>query len=213
MTKFTKLSKKATEIFFAILDHQPEGSEAFKIDNNKPGSGLMPLSVDYLGNVDLLGQKAKLYSFAHNYFQEGDVMKDPDIEFAVIDNRTPENRSMDLTAVIPCLFQQDGIFARITETIVINCGKATGQYRPKALREIVTFSNQWMENIKWQQNIKVPPAQKAIPKPSIMPVFRLAQQVAKEMGYASISDAMKSKDSAEYQNKIGQHSTYKAWAQ
>ena len=64
-------------------------------------SGYMDLHIEDIGNYrDLLGRSIKVYSLAHYYKQNGDMMRDPDVEFGV---------NFEKQAVFPLLYRNDGV--------------------------------------------------------------------------------------------------------
>ena len=104
------------------------------IDNE---GGFMPLHVEKLYTDDV----GTTYSFAHYYKQNGDMMKDPDMEFII-------TRS---GKIYPKTFQMDAppIYE---ESIFYEHG---WKVRPKLQRGHVSFAEMWLKNIKNQQDINI----------------------------------------------------------
>lgn len=118
------------------MDTLTEGlnvGDARKIDN----SGFMPVYIENIGLTD----RGPLFSIAHYYKQNGDLMKDPGMVFLKVN-----------TKYYPVSFQQDGGLGFYQEAIVIKQDRVTG-YRPPILDELVCFANRWMANIKEQQGL------------------------------------------------------------
>ena len=132
----TTLNKKATAIFLNIVkfcDTSEEGHVKFQKDN-----GFMPLSVELLYKT----KSYNMYSFAHYYKQNGDLVPDPDMCF--LQNR--ENPSQ----IYPASFQNAIAYtqaAEIDETgnaIVLSAAQ---------MKDLAIFANIWMSNI-YEQQIK-----------------------------------------------------------
>lgn len=92
-------------------------------------------------NIDVLEVAPGMMrvSLAHNYVQQGDVMADPDVEFAVMP-----------TGVFPLTFQQDnlGIYRRWA-------WQEDGQwnFHPRGQADLAAFCNDWMCNAEEQQGL------------------------------------------------------------
>ena len=122
------LNKSATKTFFKII----EGEEGYKkIDNSK---GFMALVVEKLRTDDV----GSIYSLAHYFEQNGDLCKDPDMEFMVRGG-----------SVIPMTFQQD-IPPVYSEGVFYDNG---WKVRNKVQADITSFANMWIKNIKHQQGL------------------------------------------------------------
>ena len=92
-------------------------------------------------HVEKVGEN--LYSVAHYYEQNGDLMSDPEMVFL---------------HVAPGLWQpvsitQHGVGV-YREAIVFEDGKIVG-YRPRLLDELCSFTTIWMRNIKAQQGLRL----------------------------------------------------------
>lgn len=152
----TQVSKTAKTIMAAILARlQESGGNSIRIDVNGKDSGIMPLSVELVQtNVKSGYGIGNLYSFAHYYEQNGDLMRDPEIVYLVIDHRGGDAGDMDRLVIFPQMWQQDGIIGGYRELITIDSENRVGMYRPIPQRDAAQFTTLWMKNIKWQQNIK-----------------------------------------------------------
>lgn len=82
-----------------------------------------------------------IYSVAHYYKQNGDMMRDPDMQF--IKGGDGE--------YYPISFWQDAPPIR-NEVVVWEDGEITG-WMGKEQAELATFANTWMKNIKEQQGL------------------------------------------------------------
>lgn len=158
-----QMGREAKAVFITIMDMlNNSGEDHIKIDNNKKGSGLMPLSVEKINTVKFIGEMMPVYSFAHYYEQNGDLMRDPDVEFFVYDLRksaiaggiTETDDLIDCVGIFPARFRQDGILFR-DEQIIFTEGDKAGKYLRKAYHDTVNFCSMWMKNIKWQQELQI----------------------------------------------------------
>lgn len=193
MTQLTQVSKEAKTIIAAILATLKEnGDTSIKIDNNAENSGIMPLHVELIGTgIESYCGIGNLYSFAHYYEQNGDLMKDPEIVYYVVDNRGEDVGNMDMLGVFPQMWQQDGVIGGYRELITIENNKLKS-FIPKLQKETAQFTGQWMRNIKWQQNIvpvKETRSQAARPS-TIKDKYVKLLEAAKQLGFTSINDAI-----------------------
>jgi hypothetical protein len=134
------LNTTSTKTFQKIIA-KLNGDSHLKIDVNGRDSGIMPLVVEKLGQpIDFLSAPHQIYSFAHYYTQNGDLVSDPDMTFAVNINH-PE-------FVIPFTFQDS---FKYSEAIFIREGRWIIKERLQA--DLASFANSWMKNIRWQQNL------------------------------------------------------------
>ena len=114
-----------------------EASESKKIDNTK--GAFMPVHVEVVTLCNL----GQIFSIAHYYEQNGDLMRDPDMEF--IKGGDGE--------YYPISFWQDAPLIR-NEVVVWKDGEITG-WMGKEQAELATFANTWMKNIKEQQGLVI----------------------------------------------------------
>ena len=131
------LNKKAKKIMDKLVDGLTEEGGHKKIDN--AGPTFMPVVVELLRDCEL----GKIYSVTHYYEQNGDAMRDPDMEFI---KAKDEN-------YYPIYFRQDGVPGLEQEVLIYNDNGQIAQYRPKLMNDLARFGNTWMQNIKEQQGI------------------------------------------------------------
>ncbi len=132
------LSIKATKIFnrlIALLEASLEG-DFIKIDNTE--GTFMPISIEKLRETE----HGTVYSLTHYTTQGGDLCKDPDMEFL-------HYKGM---GIIPMTFTQDLIPPIHTVAVFTDEENKLKCYR-KPLRDLVSFANIWLNNIKAQQGI------------------------------------------------------------
>jgi hypothetical protein len=135
----TYLNKRATK----ILDGLTEGVDfdhAKKIDNRK--GSVMAVHVERVNTI----KGNPVFSVAHYYEQNGDLMADPDIEFL-------RNTLNGVNYYTPIFYKQDGLNISKEYVIMDDKGEIKGTY-PKLIADCASFANQWMVNIEEQQNLK-----------------------------------------------------------
>ena len=128
-----KLNKTAERIFRKLIAGL--NGDARKIDNG--GACIMAVHVEQIRTVDL----GPIYSVAHYYEQNGDLLCDPDMTFLVA--------STD-NGVYPITFEQGGVTYQ--EAVEWDGDQIKG-VRPKRQADMTQFANTWMRNIKEQQGL------------------------------------------------------------
>ena len=113
-----------------------------KISNNDT---FMPVHAEKIWKVYGMMGTGNLFSVAHYYKQNGDMMKDPDMVFLEAEDLEGN------VGYYPISFEQSNPFI-YQESVVFEDGKFTG-IRPKLQADHVSFANKWMKNIKQQQAI------------------------------------------------------------
>ncbi len=126
------LSKAANKTFERLTAGLVEPGDHRKVDNT--GGVFMPVSVDVLFQTRL----GPVIALSHYYEQNADLCADPSMEFLVA-----------AVGVFPLTFRQD-IPPVFTEAATID---ADGKIRCAAYsqRNITTFANTWLRNIRQQQ--------------------------------------------------------------
>lgn len=132
------LNKTATSTFNRLVEMAKANEGHIKIDNAK--GDFMPVCVEIIEETNSLVK----VSVAHYYEQNGDLMADPEMCFAV------RNDSLG-TIVIPYYYKQDGLGIE-RESIVFDGDKFKGFYQ-RIQADQASFANMWMKNIKLQQKI------------------------------------------------------------
>jgi hypothetical protein len=139
-----KINQQAAKIFCKLLDKM--GTQTyFKFTSE----GFMPLVMEQVGELHSTPYgTAQLYSLAHYYEQNGDLMRDPEMVFIVVDNRKDE-RDYDLIGIYPQLFQQDSLDIYEESVNIVNNKVTT--YKPVWQAAHVNFANQWLRNMQHQR--------------------------------------------------------------
>ena len=114
-----------------------EATDSKKIDNMK--GVFMAVHVEFV-SVCNLGQ---IFSVTHYYEQNGDLMRDPDMEF--IKGSDGE--------YYPISFWQDEPLKR-DEAVEWEDSEIT-RINPKMQAALTSFANTWMRNIREQQGLKI----------------------------------------------------------
>ena len=135
MKAINQQAKKVMDVLTEGVDI--EASESKKIDNTK--GVFMPVHVECVALCNL----GRIYSIAHYYEQNGDLLRDPDMEFI---------KGYD-GEYYPISFWQDAPPLR-NEVVVWKDGKITG-WMGKEQADLATFANTWMKNIKMQQGLVI----------------------------------------------------------
>lgn len=138
------INKEATKVMDILTANLTTGSRT--IDNTK--GAFMAVHVERVSEIDL----GPIFSVAHYYEQNGDLMRDPDVEFLKATNAAGEN------LYFPISFWQDGYPTVRNEAVVLDdSGRTIKGVRKKMQASITRFCNTWMRNIKHQQNLKKSP--------------------------------------------------------
>lgn len=141
------LNQQATKIFNLIVEGLKELGDHKKIDN-APGA-FMALSVELIDQWP----EGNIFSLAHYYEQNGDLMRDPDMTF-LVSNGTFHGSKFIAGLVFPASYRQDGL--GIDQQSLFyedNNGIHSLRICKKWQADHAVFANTWMRNIKAQQHI------------------------------------------------------------
>lgn len=131
------LNKTATKTFLKMLSMMTPGVPSLTI-NHAAGS-FMAVHLELISDGVTLITNGSIYSLAHYYLQNGDLVPDPDMTFFVSVNRE---------VIIP-LSYRDSFGTR--EAIYKNNGQ---WYINKATAaDHRSFASLWLRNIKFQQSL------------------------------------------------------------
>ncbi|PVD52187.1 hypothetical protein DC498_10710 [Terrimonas sp.] len=115
-------------------------------------SEFMPLTMERLDeDIQTPYGKGTLYSLCHYYEQNGDLMRDPEMCFLVVDNRKEET-DFDFIGIYAQMYQQDNL-GLYEESIRIDSGKLTSYIKVWQSGHC-QFANQWLKNISQQGFLK-----------------------------------------------------------
>jgi hypothetical protein len=95
----------------------------------------MALTIEWIGSVEL----GEMYSVAHYYAQNGDLMRDPDVEFIKAKDGN----------YYPISYRQDGLGID-QQTVIFKEGGIIKSVYYSAQKQLATFCNEWFRNIKQQ---------------------------------------------------------------
>jgi hypothetical protein len=132
-----KLNKKAARVFNAMIKLMGE-NDHLKIDNTN--GTFMPVVIEKVQEVMFYQSECTIYSVAHYFEQNGDLVPDPEMTFLVVKANTE--------VIYPATFQnqmsyqeslfKDGVDWKFSRSM------QSGH---------TDFANMWMGNIKEQQNL------------------------------------------------------------
>lgn len=131
MEPYTSIYKKLLKIIPGLIEHLERGVESGKsvVD---PDGGLMDLHMDNLGK-DKDGNY--LISLMHNYQQEGDVMRDPDMEIRLMPGMQAAE-ALTFHQSNPPVYQN--VYVQREGKQLVNL---------KLKKQLNAFLNQWLRNI------------------------------------------------------------------
>lgn len=127
------LNASATKTFNKLIDGLAQPGDANKIDTTD--GAFMAVSVDFLAESG----GTKFFAVAHRYEQNGDLVPDPDVQFAVING-----------CVVPFAIDQ---YCGYREHARFAGGKLT-HINARGQADLNSFCNMWMRNIASQQTLK-----------------------------------------------------------
>ena len=141
-------SKSASKVLNILTNGLNDQNLSRKIDNSS--GAFMSVHVEFLFTDDVNG--VDMFSVAHFYEQNGDLMKDPDVVFLREKNDSAINED-EKYLYIPISFQQDnlGIYQEFFQSD--NNGKFI-TVNAKQIRDCIEFCTMWMKNIEEQQGLK-----------------------------------------------------------
>jgi hypothetical protein len=138
-----QLNEQATRIFCRLIK-KLNAEQHIKLFSE----GFMPLSMERLEeNILTPAGVATTYSLCHYYKQNGDLMRDPEMVFIVVDNRKDE-KDMKAVHIYPQLYRQDSL-GLYEESIRIDNGLIKS-FIKTWLDGHCAFANQWLRNIQVQ---------------------------------------------------------------
>ncbi len=123
----------------AVMDRLTEGVDSEhpkKIDNGS--AGIMAVHVEIVNQCEW----GPIYSIAHYYEQNGDLMRDPDMEFL---------KGHD-GCYYPIMYRQDGL-GICQESVTFDDGQPA-KFRRRMQADQAGFAGLWMRNIKRQQGLR-----------------------------------------------------------
>lgn len=141
------LDPKHTETFCRLIELML-GCDHLKIEREP----FMPLYIEKLAEGLKVAKydHAALYSLAHYYTLNGDLMSDPEMTFIVV---MSENGHAD-THILPCSFSQADM--GIYEESVSFTDLIATDYNAKLQQAHTEFANVWLGNIKEQGFTSIP---------------------------------------------------------
>ena len=112
----------------------------------------MPLTIEKLEeNILTPWGVATTYSLSHSYLQNGDLMRDPEMVFILVDNRSDE-KDFHGIGIYPQMYQQDNL-GLYEESVTIENGQIKSFIKTWQ-HSHCNFANLWLKNIKQQGFVK-----------------------------------------------------------
>jgi hypothetical protein len=124
------LTNKATEVFNKLIN-----ANTTKIQNNNT---FMAVHIEEIATCS----HGKIWSLAHYYEQNGDLMADPEMTFLV------KNNHLEIYPLSYTLHSL-GIY---NDAVIFDNGEPKQYYR-KMQADLAVFANMWLKNIKDQQEL------------------------------------------------------------
>ncbi|PZR29139.1 MAG: hypothetical protein DI535_03755 [Citrobacter freundii] len=139
-----KINNWAAEIFCRLLEKLVDRNSYLKLEL----PSFEPLYLERIQeNLITPFGIGEVYSLMHTYTLNGDMMRDPEMCFIVVDRRAHE-KEYHRIGIYPQLFRQDNI-GLYEESILIESDEvSTILY--KTQHEHVAFANDWLNNISDQ---------------------------------------------------------------
>lgn len=134
-----KINQKATKVFNKLIELM-DGKDYLKLDNSD--GSFMPLSIERLSTGISFGPiQIDIFSLTHYFKQNGDLVPDPDMSFAVSQSN---KNSIWALSYQDQFGYQEGVFQDSNSVWKIN---------KHIQRDHTSFASMWLQNIKQQQNI------------------------------------------------------------
>jgi hypothetical protein len=127
------VGKFAENVLKTLVSGLNDVGDHKKVDQS--GGAFMAVCVEFVGKCKL----GDLFSVAHYYEQNGDLMRDPEMVFL----RGADGR------FYPTYFRQDGGLCIEQESADVE----KGTFRPAMQAEHASFAGLWMKNIREQQHL------------------------------------------------------------
>lgn len=191
----SQIGMQAKALFAALLNELGNNNYV-KIDNSN--DNFMPLTVERVGaNITGPLGNGYLISLAHHFKQMGDLMRDPEVVFLVVDNRKQPGE-LEMLGVYPQELTQDnmGIYKLL---ITIDDTNTVKNFAPKIQQDVAQFCSMWFKNIRFQQGIK--PVKQIKPANELKEYVKKADKIAKEMGFSDCYAALGSDKKAEFERR------------
>ena len=142
------LSNNASMIMDKILSGMKKIGDTRKLDNSRV---YMPLSIEVINEVSSGLIRGKIFSLAHYFVQNGDLMADPEITYLQIFTGT-NALGEPVHNYLPMTYTNHSI-GKFQEVVPIEEDGTIIRLNKNGVRDLSKFTNTWMNNIKFQQNI------------------------------------------------------------
>jgi len=192
-----QIGKQAKALFATLLNEIGE-KQHVRID--KSNGTFYPVTLERISEIrrEATGKRF-LLSVAHYYKQEGDLMRDPEIVFLVIDGRKNPGDFDDLL-VYPVEYTQDnlGMYQRLIELEDMK----PRRFVPNQQASAASFCTMWFKNIRYQQELTtVKESAENKPVNKFKAYERKANKIAADMGFKNCYEAIGSARKDEFYNR------------
>ncbi len=139
------LNEKSSKVVRKLIDCMNNPKFAKTLGSyakiGKPDSCCMPVSVEKIAHIPTFDEHIAV---SHTYEREGDLIRDPEMEFVSKDGM-----------FYPITYRQDdlGIYQQVFTFNDID-GRPI-RYKARLMADLAEFANQWMLNINCQQQLGV----------------------------------------------------------
>lgn len=134
-----KINLEAAQVFNCLIKRM-KGKDYLKLDNSE--GFFLPIIIEKLSEDVIFGSlKIDFYSLSHYYMENGDLVPDPDMLFAV--NKT------DCNSIWPFTFQDRFIY----EECVYQDKLGVWKVNNKMQAHYVEYAEMWLRYVQYQQNI------------------------------------------------------------
>lgn len=141
------LSKTAAAVFQTAVEAIPADAQSTTIDN-APGR-YMALHVEHIGG----NHYGELYSFAHYYEQNGDLMRDPDVVM-LRSEPMPDGRCLGTPGqFFPLSYRQDGLGID-REYVVFSHDGPGWSINRRWQADLASFCAGWARTLQDQQGLR-----------------------------------------------------------
>lgn len=107
----------------------------------------MPLTVEMIGeDIQTPWGIGKLYSLSHYYEQNGDLMRDPEMCFIMVDNRTEENSAFEEVKVLAYIYQQDNMGVYQESILIVD--NSANEFKSILQTEHREYAELWLKGIE-----------------------------------------------------------------
>jgi len=151
------ISKRAKAVMEVMVKDLNKDNNHRKIDNTE--KTFMPVVVEHIGDIE----NYDIFSIAHYFIQNGDMMADPEMTYLRIDGE-----------FYPMSFKNASL--GIDRQYLLYRNKKIS-YIPSAYNDSRSFTTKWFSNIKQQQGLKTVPVKRKVNPYSVKELKKNAKMI------------------------------------